>query len=323
MKRLVIQVNIKPKPKYDLHTTSFKDEGEKQQYREAGKTFYRKDDLYALAVIKARAYAERCGAEYLEITEQIPELEGFTPAWAKFKLYELFEKNPELENLMCVDGDCIMADDAPNIFDFASEGFWAPENSQNGSYSNYITAPKKMSIWKRSGIPFTHRQCSTGLMVMDRGFYEATRDHWLALCKTVGSWKFSEHDQEVFNSLVYHHYRDGYKLLSQDWGGPFKIGRWGLHYTCTLTADWKEEVYLKDMEKFSKRKPADKHPVNEVKITSFSPYIVHQALDGTLNKEWFMSKENCQIARDQQKGMPMYFHELSPLKNMVGLYKPY
>ena len=322
MKRAIIQVNIKPKPKYDLHTTSFKEEGNNQQYREAGKTFYRKDELYAKAVDAAAQYAKRVGADHIVITEQISELEGFTPAWAKFKMYELFEKEG-YDNILCVDGDCIIADDAPNIFDFASEGFWAPENAQNGSYSNYITAPKKMSIWKRSGIPFTHRQFSSGMFVADRGFYEATKDHWLSLCKEVGTWKFSEHDQEVLNSLVYHHYRHGYKLLSQDWGGPFKIGRWGLHYTCTLTADWHLDIYEKDMEKFRKRKPADKHPANEVKVTSFSPYIVQKANEKVLNKDWFMNKENCTIAREQQKAQPVYFDSFSPLSNMPGLYQPY
>lgn len=316
----VIQINIKPKAQSLAKTTSYSAEGEKLQFRDSGKTFYRKDDLYAKAIQAGKEYAEKIGATHVEITEQIPELEGFSPTWARFKMYEMFEKEG-YDNIIYIDGDCIVAPDAPNLMDFASDGFWAPENGKSDSYHNYITAPKKMGIQKRSNIPFTHRQFSCGMFVCDRGFYEATKDHWLPLCKEIGTWKFSEHDQEVMNTLVYRYYSHKYKLLSQDWGGPFKIGRWGLHYTCTLTADWTEDIYNKDMEKFKKRKPADKHPVNEVFVPAFTPMIIEAAESGVLNKDWFFVKENNQRAKETRLANPIYFEDRPPLVNMpAGSY---
>lgn len=220
MKNLVFQVNIKPN-------------GAKPMGR---KRFAYSNSLYDFSNERAKKYANEFNADYfcLDTDEWLGS--GYTPAFHKLYLYNLF---PNYDKILCLDSDAVITKNCPNIFNY---DILSATRDNNLSPSGIKKEKRKHEIHNLSN---SHIYFCSGVVLFDKLFYEKTKDSWRDELNYWPKQKGVQHDQTIWNVLTDKYYGK-YNILDDDWGSWRKRGKFINHYSGpTETSEWTKEKFLR------------------------------------------------------------------------------
>ena len=201
-KNLVFQVSIEP--------NGARTEGKKK--------FHYVKEIYDYSNHRAEQYAQKHNADYYCLRNDSWLGNQHAPAYHKLHIYNLF---PEYDKIMVLDSDSIITKICPNIF--TNETFSAMRDQSATSPSGIKSENKKKA---QHNLNEDHIYFCTGTMLIDKRFYELTKDHWRQQLNKPQP----QHDQSIFNILVNNHY-GRINLLDKDWGHWHKKGKYINHIT--------------------------------------------------------------------------------------------
>jgi len=200
MKNLVFQVNVQP----DIEPSK------------PGKEFCYFRPMYETSERYAKNYAKKYNAEYYSVTknnEWEPGI-GKHVSYQKYRIYDLFE---HYDNIVYIDMDFIIKDNAPSIFDICKNEFAGVTENPDVVKGHA----------KRLGIP-VDRYMNTGFIYFNKEVLEKTKkpilDYYIHQ-----EWEF--HDQGLWNR-VFFDYNIKYKnLKAEEWNPLGKyFGLYADHY---------------------------------------------------------------------------------------------
>jgi len=216
MKRLLLQVNIEPNE------------------TQVGRKYHYIKDLYQLSHMKAKQYADKFDADYMQINDYdfLPQKHA---VYQKLKFLEL----NGYDKILYIDSDAVILDDAPNLFDINADFAAVPDYDWSSTSKTTINIKKKLcKIYNASDdyLPF----CS-GVILANKTFIERCRPIYNKFLDEYAT----QHDQGILNRCVVE-LGEKYHTLSSDYGAWYKKGKYIIH----LGAHNKKNF---DLEKFCKK----------------------------------------------------------------------
>lgn len=199
MKKLLLQVNIEPNAV------------------QIGRKYHYVKDLYNLSHIKAKQYAEFCGADYLQINDY-----SFLPnKHAVYQKLKLLEFN-DYDQILYIDSDAVILNDVPNIYNLNVPFAAVPDYNWSSTAKSTTQIRRKLcKIYNASDdyLPF----CS-GIFLINKEFLQRCRP----IYKQFIDIYETQHDQGVLNRCVVE-LGEKYHCLSSDWGAWYKKGKYIVH----------------------------------------------------------------------------------------------
>tara|TARA_B100000424_G_scaffold270576_1_gene270355 strand:+ start:50 stop:745 length:696 start_codon:yes stop_codon:yes gene_type:complete len=229
MKNLVFQVNIK-----DINTK--KGEG----YIKRKKGFEYVQDLYSYSNYRAKKYADKVNADYFCLKDYWSVLGNkFSAPYHKFYFYELFKT---YDKILYIDSDAFVTKICPDIFKLY-DNFSAVKDFPKSNWGEMNTKRKN----KTCKISEHHNFFCSGVMLLDKKFYDKTKDKWES---TLDYWKdkTSQCDQTIQNIMIAKYYGE-YNILEPDWGAWYRRGRYITHYE----QGRRNNNTIKNFEKFEQK----------------------------------------------------------------------
>jgi lipopolysaccharide biosynthesis glycosyltransferase len=219
MKKLVVQLQVK----------DFVDSNPNKNY-----LMDYVEDMYAISKAYAQKYSKRVGADYhsIESKDAWPPASGKHVAFQKFKLYDLAE---EYDQILYLDSDYIIKDEAPDIF------------KQCGAVSAVCLEPDepgRFALSSRINVP-PSRYFNSGFMYLNKKDLMSTKD---LLLQHMQSYDYASEDcfdQGLFNKVFFD---SGISLLYLDsglWNASNLVwGKYGDHYSGFSKTKWDIGKYL-------------------------------------------------------------------------------
>jgi len=192
------------------------------------KTFRYREDLYKLSEQQAKIYAAKCDADYLQITD-CNFLPNKHPIYQRLKMFEL----DEYDQILYLDSDAIVMDDAPSIFDlYGHHPISALCDIPPDTKSTYYLRQRDR-INQILGAPQNYHSFTSGILLTNRQFLNDAKHLWK---KYIDSYDIKGvQDQGILNKCVLD-IGKGYNILPSDWGAvnlrrtaKYIIHVWGFH----------------------------------------------------------------------------------------------
>ena len=177
--------------------------------------------IYDLSNHTVEQYAKRCKADYFihdHFDQKIFKLNK-NIFFQKLKVYDFEEK---YDNVLYVDSDIIIKEDAPNLFHLCKNKF-------SVALEIHESVGK---LAEKTGIP-KENYFNAGLMYMPKNFLIDTREKIKEYAQQREKWPAG--DQGAFNKMVYDMGLPVNYLNNDEWNPCYKIfGKYVDHYTGTL-----------------------------------------------------------------------------------------
>lgn len=170
-----------------------------------------------------KQYAQLYGHELFILEDMVAPLEYMTPHWIKMYILDILESNGiDYDQVLYVDSDTIVTDDAPDIFEISEHKFCAVPNYGDVDWMLRSIETYSKLLFGGSTFPY-YKYFNSGFMVFNKShtdffkriqkFYEENQQLIVHTQNTYGVG----HDQPVFNFFVNKELGDDYKVLGYEW----------------------------------------------------------------------------------------------------------
>lgn len=183
-------------------------------------------DMYRVSRMNAKFYANKCGADYYVVTGNEFDLtKDMHVAYQRLKFYDLSHYN----QILYLDSDYIIKDNAPNIFE---------------KYPNMFAACRDVAdiaerLAAEIGIP-KENYFNSGMMLLTGEMLEKTRNVLEKYLAVDGEYK----DQDVLNKMFYEEGFHFYQLNPDLWNPSVKtFGKYADHYAGHTKNLWDPKLY--------------------------------------------------------------------------------
>lgn len=178
---------------------------------------------YDLSIKSWKQYADMYGHELFILDEPVADESYMTPHWIKMYILDILESNGiDYDQVLYVDSDTIVADDAPDIFKVTEHKFCAVPNFGDMDWMLRSIETYSKILFGGSTFPY-YKYFNSGVMVFNKShkeffkriqqFYSDNRDLIVNVQTNYGVG----HDQPVFNFFVNQELGDDYKVLGYEW----------------------------------------------------------------------------------------------------------
>lgn len=182
-----------------------------------------KSQGYEWSIKSWHNYAEKYGCELFILNEPLTDISYMKPNWFKMYILDILEgNNINYDQVLFVDSDTIITDNAPNIFDIADYKFCAIKNFGDMDWTCRSIETYSKFLFNGFKFPF-YKYFNSGVMVFNKKhvplfkniqrFYEDNREQIIYIQNNYGVG----HDQPVFNFFINRDIPDDYKLLGYEW----------------------------------------------------------------------------------------------------------
>lgn len=172
------------------------------------------NDLYTISNERCEQYAKEIGADYLLIKDK-QDWTHLHPAWLKLKAYEL----TEYDQIMIVDSDIIIHENAPNIFDM-----FDIEDGIGVTFHEYGYKPQYINV---------DNYFSTGIILFSKQFLLKTKDWTFAYMKNndiMNTKTFPAWEQDLLN-LVVQEFKTYCVDITTEWNNAYSVfGNYADHF---------------------------------------------------------------------------------------------
>lgn len=184
-------------------------------------------DMYEISQRNAKRYADKTGADYYVLTDP----KDFKPAenkhldYQKLKMYDFLD----YDNIVYLDSDYIIKDNAPNLFELCGDNFAASIDSGKGvdELAQELNMPR-------------NRYFNAGFMYLNKTTLLNTKDFISEYLKT--DYRFD--GQGLLNKMFYDRGISFLELPSADWNPVDKtFGTYADHYAGTRKKLWGKVCY--------------------------------------------------------------------------------
>lgn len=203
MKKLILQLNVKPE--LNEHQVT--------------RTFIFDQDLYNLSFAQAKAYAEKYGADYKQITD-CSFLPGMHPTYQRLKFFEM----TDYDQVLMLDSDAIIMKDCPNIFElYKDSDFCSVEDLDWGSTSEYNKKIRQKFL-KLYNASQDYKPFCAAITLMSKEFLIKGKELYK---QYLHSYPI-QYDQGILNRIVVD-LGEKYTILPPDWGAHYRKGKFIVH----------------------------------------------------------------------------------------------
>jgi lipopolysaccharide biosynthesis glycosyltransferase len=182
-----------------------------------------KNQGYDWSIKSWQRYAQKYECELIVLDQLLFDISYMRPNWYKMYILDILEENGiDYDQVMYVDSDTIVTDNAPNIFDYTDHRFCAIRNI--GDMDWILRSIENYSKFMFNGFMFPYyKYFNSGVMVFNKkhrdffkslqSFYEKNQERivWMQSTFGVGT------DQPIFNVFVNRDIPDDFKLLEYEW----------------------------------------------------------------------------------------------------------
>lgn len=182
-----------------------------------------KNQGYEWSIKSWKIYADKYNCDLFILDQPLFDISYMKPNWYKMYILDILEENHiEYDQVLFVDSDTIITDNAPNIFDITDHKFCAVRNFGDIDWIFRSIETYSKFLFNNFTYPF-YNYFNSGLLVFNKKhiklfksiqkFYEENKEQIIFIQNNYGVG----HDQPIFNFFVNRDISNDFKILGYEW----------------------------------------------------------------------------------------------------------